>query len=228
MLGHEYGFIVAATVFMASERNKLQQKLMVAGSQQGSVAISNSVVHQTPQGDYLQGCDCDLPFNIWDPNTYGPFLVLGPIHGIMTIIARLDGAVGYGRSSDPVLRSLFETCEAALQALASEKQPFTTPWPGVVAKMLARLRDCVTVMDGKDPHLARFKLMKEEGFEGVDAFAAQIMQQRRGGGRSRGGGSAGYYRSSSPGADRRSKSPTSHGRGYGGYGRGNGRGTNGY
>ncbi len=171
----QYQYLVSAVVYMTFKYSAAQEQIrklslqVVNGGGGPAVAMDD--------GDFLAGY-VDQPFNLWDPATYGPVLDASPIAGMAAIIARIDAASGYGCSTDPVLRSLFETAEKGLLALARERSPFATVWPSVVASMLDRLRDYVTKKSGRDPHKARFDIAKEAGFPGMDAFAAHVAQQR--------------------------------------------------
>lgn len=177
-VGYQYKYMVSAVVYMTfryrhamEQVQRLTQQLVATGG--GAPVLG----HDGNDGDVMAGY-IPQAFNIWVPASYGPILAVSPATGMATIVARLDSACGYGSSHDPVLRSLFETAEKALIALARESSPFLTPWPVVVGSVLDRLRDHVTTKSGRDPHRARFEIAKESGFEGMDPFAAHVAQQR--------------------------------------------------
>jgi hypothetical protein len=230
VLGHEYGFIVAATVFMASERNKIQQQL-TAGSQ-ANAALQQHVQQLTAQlaalqvgssagvvaigptsSDYLQGCDTSLPFDVWNPASYNTTFYRDPQLAVLSTMT----AIRLGGRQDVIRMELIETAEVAMRAWALEKQPFLSPWTEVLRAVLARVRDYDWRCQGVDPQTIRFNLNKEAGFPGVDPLQAAFLQAKQkqmlkaGRGAPRGGGGGGYQAGSS--------------RGRGGQGNGRGAGS---
>lgn len=196
--GHEYHWMVSQGVFLLhqvkqalTERDSARARVAALEAQLLQPAQSQAVVPQAYPaqhgGHFLAGYDAREPFNIWLPETYGAMLNGDPARGIFGIISALDAACGYSRSYDPMLRATFETARECLLAFAAEAQPFAGPWPTAIGKVLARLRDYVAILDGKDPHRARYEMAKADDFSGVDMFAAQLMQQKPDRGRGRGG-----------------------------------------